>query len=69
MFGFDLLAMFGIGTTELVIFGLIVLLLFGSRLPKVMRSLGKSVVSFKDGLNDTSDPSSEISPREIEEAA
>jgi sec-independent protein translocase protein TatA len=56
--------MFGIGTTEMVIFGLVLLLLFGSRLPKAMRSLGRSVVSFKEGLNDKSE-----STREIEEGA
>jgi sec-independent protein translocase protein TatA len=30
----------------------IALLLFGSRLPGVMRSLGKSVTEFKKGIND-----------------
>lgn len=44
--------MFGIGTTELIIVGLIALLLFGNRLPSVMRSLGQGVNEFKRGLND-----------------
>lgn len=43
----------GIGMTELLIIGFIVLLLFGSRLPSVMGSLGKSIVEFKKGMNDT----------------
>ena len=43
------------GPLELVIVGLVVLLLFGSRLPSVMRSLGQSVTSFKSGLNDNED--------------
>ena len=44
--------MFGLGGPEIIVVGLIVLLLFGSRLPSVMRSLGQSVTSFKSGLND-----------------
>ena len=41
-----------LGGPELLVVGGIVLLLFGSRLPSVMRSLGQSVTSFKHGLND-----------------
>lgn len=44
-----------LGGPELIVLGLIVLLLFGSRLPSVMRSLGQSVTSFKSGLNDNED--------------
>ena len=41
-----------IGTQELLIIGLIILLLFGgSQIPKLMRGLGKGVKSFKDGVN------------------
>lgn len=47
--------MFGIGTTELIIVGLIVLVLFGHRLPAVMFSLGKGVTDFKKGLNSHDD--------------
>ena len=43
-------AFFGLGTTELLILGGIVLLLFGTRLPKVMRSLGVGIVEFKRGV-------------------
>ena len=39
------------GTTELIILGAIMLLLFGNRLPGVMRSLGRSVVEFKKGVS------------------
>jgi sec-independent protein translocase protein TatA len=35
---------------ELTVVGLIVLLLFGTRLPSVMRSLGVGVTEFKKGL-------------------
>ena len=47
--------MFGIGTTEMIVFGIIAVLLFGSRLPKVMRSLGSSITQFKAGLNDVTE--------------
>ena len=42
-----------IGTQELLIIALIVLLLFGgTQIPKLMRGLGKGVKSFKDGMNE-----------------
>ena len=46
---------FILGPAEMIFVGIIVLVLFGSRLPSVMRSLGQSVTSFKSGLNDDSD--------------
>ncbi len=43
--------MFGIGTQELVIFLIIVLVLFGgARIPSIARSLGKSITEFKKGV-------------------
>ncbi|MBR4391930.1 MAG: twin-arginine translocase TatA/TatE family subunit [Bacteroidales bacterium] len=40
-----------IGTQELLIIGLIILLLFGaSRIPALMRSLGRGVKDFKEGM-------------------
>lgn len=44
--------MMGLGGFELVIFAVIVLLLFGSRLPSLMRSMGSSVSEFKKGVRD-----------------
>jgi sec-independent protein translocase protein TatA len=38
------------GTMEVVIIGMVVLLLFGTRLPSVMRSLGFGITEFKKGL-------------------
>jgi len=45
--------MFGLGTQELVIILVIVLVLFGAnRLPDLARSLGSSMKEFKKGGND-----------------
>ncbi|WP_425617887.1 twin-arginine translocase TatA/TatE family subunit [Anatilimnocola sp. NA78] len=43
--------MFGIGTTELIVVGVVVLLLFGTRLPMAMKSLGQGLKQFKEGMN------------------
>lgn len=43
--------MFGIGTTELVVIGIVVLVLFGNRLPMAMKSLGQGLKQFKEGIN------------------
>ena len=45
----------GIGPLEMLIFGTIALLLFGSRLPEVARSFGKSIVEFKKGMRGIED--------------
>jgi sec-independent protein translocase protein TatA len=39
-----------LGGPEAMIIGLVALLIFGNRLPGVMRSLGKSVTEFKKGV-------------------
>ena len=47
-----MLGMFGFpGHFELLIVAFIILLLFGNRLPSLMRSLGRGVVEFKEGLH------------------
>ena len=43
--------MFGIGTTELLLFLLLVLIVFGAgKLPQVGRSLGSAISEFKDSV-------------------
>ena len=44
--------MFGLGPWELAIIGTLAVLLFGSRLPEVARSLGGSYQQFRKGLRD-----------------
>jgi len=44
-------AMFGLGTTELVIIAIVVILLFGAkRIPDLGRSVGLGISNFKKGL-------------------
>jgi sec-independent protein translocase protein TatA len=47
--------MFGLGTQEMIILLTLGVLLFGKRLPEVGRSLGKSVMEFKNGLRGVED--------------
>ena len=51
-----LLGYFGMpGPLELFIVALVVLLLFGNRLPSVMRSMGRGIVEFKKGVQGIED--------------
>lgn len=51
-----MLAFLGLpGGGEWIIVLIIALLVFGPRLPSVMRSIGKGVVEFKKGLRDVED--------------
>jgi sec-independent protein translocase protein TatA len=48
--------MFGIGTQELLILAVVVLVIFGgARLPQLMRNLGRSAVEFKKGMREDPD--------------
>ena len=49
-----------VGLGELILILVIVLVLFGAkRLPDVANALGRSIKSFKDGMNGSSDSSEE----------
>ena len=49
----NILFLQNIGTGEIIIVALVVLLLFGGKkIPELMRGLGKGVKSFKEGMND-----------------
>lgn len=47
--------MFGLGGLEIAIVLFVILLLFGSRLPSVARSMGKSITEFKKGAHGIED--------------
>ena len=53
---FNTLLVFGLGTSEIIVVALILLLLFGGKkIPKLMRGLGRGVKEFnnaKDGMRD-----------------
>ncbi len=54
--------MFGLGTSELFIVFVIIIVLFGAkRLPQLGSGVGKGIRNFKKGLNNDED---EISPSE-----
>jgi len=48
----SLLIGFGTHPWEILVIGLVVLLLFGNKLPSLMRSMGRSVVEFKKGVKE-----------------
>jgi sec-independent protein translocase protein TatA len=47
--------MLGIGAPEMIVVGFIALLLFGNRVPEVMRSLGRGIGEFKKGIANVED--------------
>lgn len=59
--------MFGLGTQELLIILVLVMIVFGAgKLPQVGSSLGKGLRNFKKGMSDTDE---EIEEGEVEEIA
>lgn len=63
------LPMFGIGTMEILIVLGVVLLLFGNRLPGTMRSLGRSLIEFKRGLQGADDSKPEAKTSQEDKVA
>ncbi len=64
-----LFAFMGISHWELLIVLGIVMLLFGStRLPSLMRNIGRSAVEFKKGMNDINDDLEKVDSEKPESA-
>lgn len=56
-----------IGTTEIIVIALLILLLFGGKkLPELMKGLGQGVQSFKKGMKEPVDNSKETKDKEQE---
>jgi sec-independent protein translocase protein TatA len=55
---------FGFSGWEIIVVALVVLLLFGNRLPGLMRSLGQGVVEFKKGVQGIEEDEEARTPRE-----
>ena len=50
-----------LGTPEIILIAIVVLLLFGGKkIPELMKGLGKGVKSFKDGLNSADEEKTEV---------
>jgi len=44
--------MFGLNFVEVLVIALVVLVLFGNRLPRVMADLAKGIHAFKEGMDE-----------------
>ena len=52
----SILMLFNLGTGEIIVIVLVILLLFGGKkIPELMKGVGKGVKSFKQGLNEVED--------------
>ena len=52
----QLLFLGSLGSQEIIIIALVILLLFGGKkIPELMRGVGKGVKSFKQGMNEVED--------------
>lgn len=53
----SILLFMNLGPTEILVIALVVLLLFGGKkIPELMKGLGKGVKSFKEGMNEATNP-------------
>lgn len=52
----SILLLFNLGTGEIIVIVLVILLLFGGKkIPELMKGVGKGVKGFKQGLNEVED--------------
>jgi len=56
----NMLAMWTPGPLEIVVIGIIVILIFGKRLPEIAHGLGKSRTEFKKGVKEAKDNEVEL---------
>ena len=60
--------MFGLGTTELIIILVLVMIIFGAgKLPQVGGALGKGLRNFKDGVKEDNEEKSEGEPEKLDD--
>jgi len=60
--------MFGLGTTELIIILVLVMIIFGAgKLPQVGGALGKGLRNFKDGVKEGNEEKSDEDPEKIDD--
>ena len=60
----SLLFLGNIGTGEIILIALVVLLLYGGKkIPELMKDIGKGVKSFKDGMNEIEKDITEDTPK------
>jgi sec-independent protein translocase protein TatA len=60
--------MFGLGTTELIIILVLVMIIFGAgKLPQVGGALGKGLRNFKDGVKEGNEEKDEKDPDKIDD--
>jgi sec-independent protein translocase protein TatA len=57
---------FGFGPGQIFLLALVILLLFGKRIPEMMGSMGKGVKEFKKGLDGIEEEPEEKKPAESE---
>ncbi len=54
---FGLLGLFGLGTGEIILIAIVLLVLFGSKkIPEMMQGLGKGIKEFKKASKDNGEP-------------
>ncbi len=58
----------GFSGAQILILIVVVLLLFGNRLPETMRSLGKSVTEFKKGVREGESSNGDEEPKRVEKS-